>query len=603
MMDKINEILDTFSFLNDKEINAYLSVDKTYLQDNILPYAFSGNCLENLRKIFNIIPKNIILDIIDSKTIKKFLKNNPQVEFSIYRIFLILIEAYGSDIISDLMSDDGYKSLLLECSDNLVKVWPYFTFEDIKNLVTFAFKTNQLYASFTSVIPLDYQISLLDSDFKTEELIELVSKLSIDAQSEFFTHDKRATYLYKYFNLNHLVMNGVKYSREILLKNDFYESLFIDDLVEFNYLITMLEVNTDYPIIVRNKANEFYENVINNYNPKLKIFNEYIPLLNDPNYYYTCEYENIYYYDLEQESYEKEDLEKITNRKLSDVIILLLFQDNYYNVILNIKELLRFNKHVSLLSEEKITFYNIILNIDALTSEEKISMYHRLKNSSLNMILYSDIRLLKDKSYDYINSSLLNFKNSSFYEEDGAKIYDFRNKEFYMLVRRENKHQNITKNPSSCYSLISNDGTSTIYTVGKNYDGFIYGYFGFNKDNVLHVLETDAYSGRYDGMMGNTSLYVNRISTPHELISSTNFYNELEITNKKLGDRYESLMPDYIVCYDAPREVDIKEAKRLNIPICIVEYKLLSRDDGIMFDVHEEAYSFLDENCFIKNKR
>lgn len=130
------------------------------------------------------------MDIINSKTINEFLKINPQVGPSIYRIFLILIEVYDSSIISDLMGDDGYKSLLLEFSDNLSKVWPYFTFEDINHLVTFAFKTNQLYASFVSIIPLDYQTSLLDSDFKTEELIELISKLSIDAQSEFFVHVK-----------------------------------------------------------------------------------------------------------------------------------------------------------------------------------------------------------------------------------------------------------------------------------------------------------------------------------------------------------------------------------------------------------------------------
>lgn len=600
---KINEILDTFLYLSSDKIHAYLSEAKnfSYLQDNILDYAFS-NDFENLRKVVTSIPSDVILNIIDIKTIRNYFYKNPSKKDKMYRLFLVLIE-YKNEIRSKLISCCEYKTLILECSDNLNKVWNLFSYEDIESLVSFAIKSNSPYISFVSDLPIDYQMALLNGDFTTSELIFLISKLKTTVQSEFFVHDKRATYLYKNFNLNLLVMFGVKFSREILLKSDFYEKLFVDDLVEFNYLITLLEQNTDYPVLVRKKANEFYDSIVSSYNASWNIFNQYIPLLNDKNYYYICEYENFYYYDLEQALYEKEDLERITSRKLSDVIVLLLFQDNYYNVILNIKEMLRFNRYVFFLSEEKIVFYKLILNIDSLSSEEKISIYHKFKDKKINTIFYSDIRKLKDASYEYINSSLVDFSCDDFTYLDGVKIYDYKDKEFYMLVRLENKHRDITKNPSNCYSLISNDGTSTIDSLVKNYDGFIYGYLNFDKEKVLHVLEADAYSGRYDHMLGNTSLYVNRITSSKELISSTNFYNELEVMNKAFGKSYESLRPDYIVCYDTPRKSDLEEAKRLNIPICLVRYKLLKREDNQSFDGRFNSYSFIDENIFVKNKR
>ena len=58
---------------------------------------------------------------------------------------------------------------------------------------------------------------------------------------------------------------------------------------------------------------------------------------------------------------------------------------------------------------------------------------------------YEDLRKLKDKSYELINSKLFNYTNYNPSKILSLKyktqIYDLRNKEFFMLIRGEENHQ------------------------------------------------------------------------------------------------------------------------------------------------------------------
>ena len=55
-------------------------------------------------------------------------------------------------------------------------------------------------------------------------------------------------------------------------------------------------------------------------------------------------YEINFYRDKNGREPVKEYLLEITNQKISEIIIDSLFKDTYYNVVLNIKEMLRYNQ-------------------------------------------------------------------------------------------------------------------------------------------------------------------------------------------------------------------------------------------------------------------
>ena len=71
-----------------------------------------------------------------------------------------------------------------------------------------------------------------------------------------------------------------------------------------------------------------------------------------------------------------------------------------------------------------------------------------------------------------------------------TNVYDLRNKNFYMLVRGEERHQDVTTTKRNCYSIISNENTN-IFGQGIM---TTYGYNYLDVDRVLHIFEEDSYS-------------------------------------------------------------------------------------------------------------
>jgi len=204
---------------------------------------------------------------------------------------------------------------------------------------------------------------------------------------------------------------------------------------------------------------------------------------------------------------------------LSDIIVDDLFQDNYYNVLLNIKELLA----SSLLTEEKYHFYQSVLQIDTMSNKEKLKFYDQYKSQNISDVFYEDIRKIRDKNLEEIKGQLLDLSKCeknycSFLSKIyGVSIYNLRESSYYLLVRTldrpfEEKRSILRR---ACYSLISNEKT-TSFLEELNYR---YGYTTFETNKILHVSECDSSSENKVSFLNITGTnYVNRIRNAKELI-------------------------------------------------------------------------------------
>jgi hypothetical protein len=142
--------------------------------------------------------------------------------------------------------------------------------------------------------------------------------------------------------------------------------------------------------------------------------------------------------------------------------------------------------------------------------------------------------------------------------------------------------------------------------VIPNYD-YYYGYYHIDKNKIMHVFENDSYSVDLDAK--NTKA-INRIMTKEE-ITNVQGYSEIQIANEKIDKTYYALKPDYLVVFNLISEKEIKEAKRLNIPIIKIEsekYQNKSKEPSHMFDTDvNQGYQYIEteedeRNILIKSK-
>ena len=224
-----------------------------------------------------------------------------------------------------------------------------------------------------------------------------------------------------------------------------------------------------------------------------------------------------------------------------------------------------------------------------MTNEDKIRLYNEFKDKNINLMFYEDLRKLKDKSYELINSKLFNYTKFTpsgiLSSKFKTKIYDLRNNEFFMLIRGEENHQEKTTTRRNCYSIISNDNTD----VFCNGETTLYGYNYLDIEKVLHVHERDSYSYDLNEKDIHHKIKINRIMTVEELSNGCSWYSEIQIINSKDDETEEKFIakkPDFIVSIDEINKNDIYESQRLHIPIVLIKKQALKIDKMVDIDTH-----------------
>lgn len=430
---------------------------------------------------------------------------------------------------------------------------------------------------------------------------------------EWLDNDPRVEYLIYKIDINKLLQYNLLIPNSILSDKKFP-----------NYLIKSVINKTESLIDIRsylykfqNTNPEFYEKLVieykkyinvllNSYDNNTQIFNLYFDNNSIDKYLLTKQLqEKLKISDEEQKI---KALKEETSIKLSEIVVDSIFEDNIYNVKLNLNEIIRYTNdiNINLISSEHLDFYKMILNIDSLSNENKINLYNNFKDKNVSSMLYDDLKTLKEYSYISIKNSLTSFdsnsklKNIDLSKKYGVNIYNLDGEPFYMLVKSmspisnndSNNYINLEENESKidrgCYSLIGSDNIDVFNRK------FVYGFNNFNTQNIISVFETDCFSQESDEPILNQNYgttAVNRLMTPSQIVNGLDSdkqtrYSEIQILGK--------LKPDFIVVFDSINELALLESRNLNIPIVIINTLAYSNDKKRSKPFDDDNLQYID---------
>lgn len=659
-MDSLS-LVNNMAFLSTSERKSVLNNSSVLnkLRSELLKDCNKGDIYRNFREILNILDLDDIFKIFDYNIINNFYKeltisdfpnykndyNNGNYEVlgiiskkisdsvnrkkNEYKLFVCLFEKNPDKVMEWILSDNNLFREVMFLSDDMYSIFASLSYDVIVRIIykleEINFIKENIGCNFISCLDSDNQKKLLDEAFNDDTLIKIISYFRKDVVSYFFEYDKRSIYLYKKIpGIRGLIRSGVKFNREILIRDDFFDLLKETDFAEFRNNINSIERHND-PMIIEKKLNKYYDELIEQYDYNIGMFKEYINILNNPSILnnfndtfifdtnvrmlfinYRLRDENGYTFTNRDKLIQ--ELKEETSKKLSEIIVDALFADNIYNVWLNIKEMLRYNNNLDIehrvIDSERSSFYEMILNFDNISSEDKINLFNKLRDKNISTIFYDDLRRIKDYAYDKIKEDMIDLSkyndkiNKEYSAKYGFNVYDLRDCEYTMLVRTlGSRYKEETINTRDCYSIISNEN-SNVYGDGS----IVYGYYSFDNDNIIHMLEQDSFSSNsYDNE--NVTKYVNRIMTSKEIVNGSSWYSEIDIANSPNGTgKYKTMRPDFVVSYDKIRDIDVEEAKRLNIPIVVIKKTFLKDKDRIYsdFDSEIDAYNKKNRNKIVR---
>lgn len=562
------------------------------------------------REVMKYLNPEEVLSLYDSYYLRKFFSNSSSGYEYIF--FVCLCEKDLNKTVRYVLNDDKMFYEFFKNNDYFYSMFYNLEFDVLKKVIFKMESSSDTYSfDFISSCSEEVQRNILNENIKDDTLVRMLGYIRSGVLSEFFKTSKRVNSILPRINILSYIRNGVVFGDKTVCSKEFFEKLKSSSFVEFRENINRVEEKHD-PLVIERRLKEYYEELISSYNPLSKMFKEYDAIVRNPRIKFGYNNDFILSDDLvvnlrdvlswNYDAFNQREVIKLlretTNKKITEIVVDALFCDNYYNVCLNIKEMLRFNETLSeeekVLDKSKIDFYKMILDFDNVSCDSKIEIYNNLKDKNYNLEFYEDLRKLKDLSYKKIRESIFKIKENSkcldfiLSKQHGVSVYDLREKKYMLLVRRMGKYFEDSPFERNCYSLISNENNDV---YGNGY-GFLYGFDSFSYDTVLHVLETDAFSMNSKDKSSN---YVNRIMSPSEIVNSDNWYSEIQIVNRKNPNgknKFSALKPSYLVVFDEIEQEVIEEAKRLSIPVVVISQQSLEKgnDTDIRLDRETDVY-------------
>lgn len=353
-----------------------------------------------------------------------------------------------------------------------------------------------------------------------------------------------------------------------------------------NYAKTKEEefiLNTDYPKIYQNifdmikklsnldsSSNE-YHNIFRNLIRQIQIF---------PN-----EYTNIRMLIFNGEFDEVINLiTKSLDEKKSDYIIDYHFEENYYNVMYDLRELLEFYYAGNIdIPEDRLYLYQKIVNIDMLSSQEKIELHNELKQYNMMEIFYDDMTFARKqvrealKDYAMVKDELVKFKDEELSNEYGVDVYNINDNPFFAIVKSGIRFEDSLPVGHS-YSLVGN-GCISVFSSLKNSNTYVYDASDLNPEQIVHIFPKDSYTLYQPfSFTEKATDRVEQLMMPDELLYNKRTYNEVLILEQgsmqtDIDSRIPKLKKIALYCVDQITAKDVETAKIHNIGIMLINSK------------------------------
>lgn len=304
-----------------------------------------------------------------------------------------------------------------------------------------------------------------------------------------------------------------------------------------NYAKTKEEefiLNTDYPKIYQSIFNMINKlsNLDSSSNEYRDIFRNLIRQIQ----IFPNEYTNLRELIFNGEFAETINLiTKSLDEKKSDYIIDYHFEENYYNVMYDLKELLEFYYAGNIaIPEDRLYLYQQIVNIDMLSSQEKIELHNELKQYNMMEIFYDDMSFARKqvrkaiKDYSMVKEELVKFKDEELSNEYGVDVYNIEDDPFFAIVKSNiNREDNLPVGHS--YSLVGN-GCISVFGTPEYNDTYVYDSSDLNPEQIVHVFPRDSFTMyKPFRFTSNATDRVEQLMMPDELLYNKRTYNEVLI--------------------------------------------------------------------------
>ncbi len=353
-----------------------------------------------------------------------------------------------------------------------------------------------------------------------------------------------------------------------------------------NYAKTKEEefiLNTDYPKIYQNifdmikklsnldsSSNE-YRDILRNLIRQIQIF---------PN-----EYTNLRMLIFNGEFDEVINLiTKSLDEKKSDYIIDYHFEENYYNVMYDLRELLEFYYAGNIdIPEDRLYLYQKIVNIDMLSSQEKIELHNELKQYNMMEFFYDDMTFARKKvrealkDYAMVKDELVKFKDEELSNEYGVDVYNINDNPFFAIVKSGIRFEDSLPVGHS-YSLVGN-GCISVFGSLKNSNTYVYDASDLNPEQIVHIFPEDSYTLYQPfSFTEKATDRVEQLMMPDELLYNKRTYNEVLILEQgsmqtDIDSRIPKLKRIALYCVDQITAKDVETAKIHNIGIMLINSK------------------------------
>ena len=277
----------------------------------------------------------------------------------------------------------------------------------------------------------------------------------------------------------------------------------------------------------------------------------------------------------------KEYLKKLCDNMISNYVIDYHFEENYYNIILDLRELLNFyyDGNISI-PNNRLELYYKISNIDYLSIDEKIELHNILKTINIKELFYDDMRLARDivneaiKEASLTTETLKQYKNKKLSKEYGVDVYTIENNSFFGVVKT-GKHLKDNLPTGHSYSLIGDKGLAVFGDVKKS-NTFLYDAGNLNVEQIVHIYPYDSFTMYHPFEFSEKSTNrVNVLMMPNELVETSKSYNEMIILEKGtietgIDKRIPQLKRIALYCIDEIRKQDIEVAKQERVGILLI---------------------------------
>lgn len=307
------------------------------------------------------------------------------------------------------------------------------------------------------------------------------------------------------------------------------------------------------------------------------------------------------YFELRKEFIEKKILNNsYLDKWLDEYIITYFYEDNYYNFVINLLQMVSFQKSYKkdLVKLDNIELYNKFSNIAMLSKEDKIKLFKENKNINLKEMFYDDMRIVKDSAYkEMVDKSLKLDKNNNIYNNDLSSryhvdVYYLNGEEFYTFIRTfKIRNDDLKGNMDYLNSNLDRFSYSFSYISDKNIGTMDYTrksitlmYDSINPNNISYVHHSDLHSGKKIKQDSFITNKINEIKTPEDLINRTSDYNEIVINGNMI-------IPKALICYDDITDTDITFAKEHNLVILLINTSKYKTRDAEYEDFFDNTYS------------